>query len=345
MLAACHRYRQNTVKIHSAWPATGLPSRLNQHKGFSIHEIEGKCAGIDASFHALDEGTCLIGSARVHFGILASVVPAEVAQVFRDLEMGKGYELKGRLFLDESGPSFRGLLSGKQIELFGYQFRTLLGHIELGAERIHIYDLKISDSAGIMKIDSIEALGIGENPWTIAIPRLIVSELRPSLLQKAGEEAVAEPAGPLVIRELKIEDFKGLLDDSKTYTAAGELTFINSYRREHTVFDLPADVLGRIVGLDLELLIPVCGTLSYTLKDGVFRLTQLRNAYSEGMRSEFFLESDPAPMMDLDGNLRLFVNMKQFVLFKFTESFSISINGKLNDPQYNLQKKRRFLGL
>ncbi len=314
-------------------------------KGFSIHEIEGKCAGIDASFHALDEGTCLIGSARVHFGILASVVPAEVAQVFRDLEMGKGYELKGRLFLDESGPSFRGLLSGKQIELFGYQFRTLLGHIELGAERIHIYDLKISDSAGIMKIDSIQALGIGENPWTIAIPRLIVSELRPSLLQKAGEEAVAEPAGPLVIRELKIEDFKGLLDDSKTYTAAGELTFINSYRREHTVFDLPADVLGRIVGLDLELLIPVCGTLSYTLKDGVFQLTQLRNAYSEGMRSEFFLESDPAPMMDLDGNLRLFVNMKQFVLFKFTESFSISINGKLNDPQYNLQKKRRFLGL
>jgi hypothetical protein len=144
---------------------------------------------------------------------------------------------------------------------------------------------------------------------------------------------------------MRLEDFKGLLEESKTYTAKGELFFINSFRREHTLFDIPSDLLGRIVGLDLELLIPACGHLTYELKNGFFHLTSLHHSFSEGHRSEFFLVPDPAPIMDLDGNLHIIVSMKQFVLFKLTESFQILIDGKLNDPQFHLQKKRRFLGL
>ncbi len=313
--------------------------------GFVIREIEGRFGGIEASFHALDSVSSLIGSARIHFGVLSELMPARLAELFCDLKMGKGYELKGRLCLDRGQLSFRGLFSGKQIELFGYQLRTLIGQIELSADRVRLYDLKISDSAGIMKIDSIEAKGDGENRWIVSIPRLTLLELRPSLLQKEGRGLEQISAGPLVVRELKIDDFKGVLDDSKTYTATGELTFINSYRRKHTVFDLPSDFLGRIVGLDLELLIPVCGTLRYELKDGLFHLLELKDAYSEANRSEFFLVQQPAPTMDLDGNLHILVNMKQFVLFKFTESFLISINGTLDDAQFHLQKKRRFLGL
>ena len=312
-----------------------------EETGFSIREIEGQCGGIDASFHALD--TSLIGSARIHFGLLSKFLPSRLATLFSDLKMGKGYELKGRLHLTESYPIFEGILSGKQMDLFGYQLRTLLCQVELGVDKVRIYDLKISDSAGCMTIDSIEAMGTEEVPWTISMPRLSISEFRPSLLQKEGTPG--EPAGPLVVRELKLEGFRGLLDEAHTYKASGELQFINSYRREHTVFDLPSDVLGRIVGLDLELLIPVRGTLRYELKDGMFYLKELRDAYSEADRSQFFLIPDPIPVMDLDGNLRILVNMKQFVLFKFTESFLISIDGKLDDPQFHLQKKRRFLGL
>jgi hypothetical protein len=36
--------------------------------------------------------------------------------------------------------------------------------------------------------------------------------------------------------------------------------------------------------------------------------------------------------------------MKQFVLLKFTESFLISIDGRIDNPQFHL-KKRRFFGL
>jgi len=310
--------------------------------GFLIREIEGRFGGVEVSFHALDGGPCLIGSARIDFGQLCKIIPARVAQVFADLKMGKGYELKGTLSVG-GGVSFRGLLTGKQIDLFGYQLRTLLAQFEFDPGQMRLFDLKISDSAGMMKIDELIAGAAGNAPWTISIPRLTILELRPSLLQKPGKEP--QPAGPLVVRELKIEDFKGLLEDSKTYTASGRLTFINSFRREHTVFDIPSDLLGRIVGLDLELLIPACGILDYELKNGLFHLTNLRDSYSEGNRSEFFLSPDLSPTMDLDGNLNILVSMKQFVLFKLTESFQILIDGKLDDPQFHLQKKRRFLGL
>ena len=151
--------------------------------------------------------------------------------------------------------------------------------------------------------------------------------------------------GPFVIRELKINDFKGLLEETDTYTALGELSFINSFKREHTVFDLPSDFLGRIFGLDLELLIPVVGHLSFDLKENRFWLKDLLDAYSEGKRSKFFLVKEGlSPSIDLDGNLNILIKMKQYVLFKFTEHFLLSIDGSLDKPSYRLQKKSRVLG-
>ncbi|MBS0626316.1 MAG: hypothetical protein JSS32_09725 [Verrucomicrobia bacterium] len=317
--------------------------------GTAIHSIEGTFGGVEASFHAesIGDESKLIGSGKIHFGLLSELLPSSVAEVFTELEMGKGYELKGKLSIDCKDLSqifFRGILSGKQLELFGYQFRTLLAQADLGPDKMRIFDLKISDTAGMLKIDEMSMGGQGGEPWTISIPLISILDLRPSLLQKPGE-----PPGeisPLVVRDMKIRDFQGILEDGNTYTGYGELYFINSYKREHTVFDLPSDVLGRIIGLDMELLIPVTGTLRYVLKNGAFRITELEEAYSEGQRSEFFLiHTDESPTVDLDGNIKIHVKMKQFVLFKLTEAFVITIDGKLNDPHYHMQKKKRFLGL
>ena len=143
-----------------------------------------------------------------------------------------------------------------------------------------------------------------------------------------------------------LKNFQGLLDDSSTYTAQGELHFINSYKREKTIFDLPSDVLSRIVGLDLDLLVPVCGTLRYELHDGFFHFTDLVDAFSENKRSEFFLLYDKkSPTMDLDWNLNILIKMKHFVLFTFADPFIISVKGKLDDPKFHLQSKKRFLGV
>jgi len=306
-----------------------------------IHSIDGSFGGVEASFHAESSDT-LIGSARVNFTALSERLPLDIAQGFDEIKLGKGYELKGRLKVENNIPRFQGILCGKQIELFGFQFRTILGQVDLAPKRMRIYDVKISDSAGMMKVDEILLESKNKLPWTIKIPHLSMHDLRPSLLQRPG--GAVGPISPLVVRELKITDFKGLLDDASTYVAEGQLHFINSYKRGETVFDLPANVLSRIVGLDLELLIPVCGDLKFELKEGYFNLLELTNAYSEGKRSEFFLEMDPQPCMDLDGNLEIFIKMKQFVLLKITESLLISIDGVLDDPHFHL-KKKRFFGL
>lgn len=317
-----------------------LPSQ-----GFAIQSIEGAFDGQELGFYRLPGQDVLIGSAKVDFGPLSCMVSDRLSQFFSDLAMGKGYEFKGKLICKKDGLIFDGILSGREVELFGHQFRTLLSKIHFQNNEAKLDDFHISDAAGIMQIDRIEAAGTDETPWTISIPKLSIFELRPSLLRKPGQRLPNEPAGPLVVRELTLENFRGLLDESKTYQATGHLTFINSYRREHTIFDLPSDILGRIMGLDLELLVPVCGQLRYELKDGLFHLYELEQSYSEAHRSEFFLASYPPSTMDLDGNLKILVSMKQFVLFKFTESFLISIDGQLSDPQFHLQKKRRFLGL
>lgn len=318
-----------------------------ENMGVSIDSIEGSFGGIDASFRLVDdEDDCLlVGSAGINFQRLSQWIPPAVSEVFHELEMGAGYELKGNLCipkLDLANLTFEGLFSGKELELFGYQFRSLMAEASLSQNMIRITDLKISDSAGILNIDEIQLQSNRANPWTIDMPKLTIQDMRPSLFRKPNEGV--KTLTPLLVRHLTMTDFCGFLEDGKTYRANGNLFFVNSFKREKTMLDIPSHLFGRIIGLDLELLIPVEGDLSFTLKDGYFHLNELKNAFSEGRRSEFFLvQSDTSPRMDLKGNLEILVTMKQFVLFALTEAFMISIDGKLSDPQFSLQKKRSFL--
>jgi hypothetical protein len=306
--------------------------------GNHIVSVEGTFGGIEASLHAHAPNQ-LIGSVRFDADRAADWIPEDIGKAFRELEMGKNFELKGTLFLDLAHPEatrFQGIFSGKQVELFGYQLRTLLAQTEISAKKVRIYDFQLSDSAGSLAVDEICMQTTGTQPWTIEIPKLFVRDLRPSLLHGPGEKP--DPLTPLVVRELTVTNLTGLLDEPKTYAADGHVSFINSFKRQETVFDKPSNLFGRILGLDAELLIPVTGECLFTLKDGRYTLHDLKNAFSEAERSEFFLMEDP--YMDLDGNLHILVQMKQFVLFKFTESFVISIEGKLKKPDFHLRKKK-----
>jgi len=306
--------------------------------GNNILSVEGAFGGIEASLHAHAPNQ-LIGSVRFDAAKAAGWIPEDIGKAFRELEMGKNFELKGTLFLDLEHPEatrFQGIFSGKQVELFGYQLRTLLAQTEIEAKKVRIYDFQLSDSAGTLTVDEIRMQTTGTAPWTIEIPKLLVRDLRPSLLHAPGEKP--DPLTPLVVRELTLTNLTGLLDEPKTYAAEGHVSFINSFKRQETLFDKPSHLFGRILGLDAELLIPVTGEFLFTLKDGQYRLHDLKNAYSEAERSEFFLMEDPH--MSLDGNLHILVQMKQFVLFKFTESFVISIEGTLKKPEFHLRKKK-----
>ncbi len=328
-------------------PETPLAISWNYDpSGLAIHTITGNFAGLDASFQAASTGQTseLVGHLGIDFHRLCQWIDPMVAVGIRDLGMGSGYELKGSLSLDRNDFSkfaFKGILGGKQIQFFDYQFRTLMSAIEFNAEKIQLNDICISDSSVTANIGQVLIEAKDRSPWTIQIPLISIEDLRPSLLRKPGE---GEPTlSPLIVREFILRDFQGILDDGKTYTATGSLSFVNTFKREETFFDLPSNFFGRIIGLDFDLLIPVIGDLTFDLKNGFFELKELKNAFSEGQRSEFFLvESDAPQRVDLRGNLQILVKMKQFVIFALTQGFMISIDGNLSDPHFSLQKRLKF---
>jgi hypothetical protein len=287
-----------------------------------IHSIEGSFLGIDASFREVEPND-LIGSATIDFR--------------NRFNLGSGFALKGKLQIQDKNPHFTGLVVGKDFQWFGHEFKTLISHIDVKQDRCELTQFNISDGAGRVQMDHL----LFENN-TLSIPELSIHDFRPSFLKKVGKKL--DEINPFVVREFKLHDLKGDVNDLNSFTAFGDLRFINSFRRDSTIFDAPADLFTRIFGLDLELLIPVRGTLDYTLQDGLFTISALKDSFSENSRSEFFLANQPATI-DMAGNVRASIQMKQFVLFKFTEAFLITIDGKIYDPQFNLQRKKWFFGL
>jgi hypothetical protein len=308
------------------------PLKITWREDKTIDAIDGSFAGIQTNF-VLSEGR-ITGQAFIDFRSLVKWMPSDLAKALTKLQMGDGYEVKGSFHPETF--EFQGILTGKQFDLFGVQLRTLFSHLHWQNGKLDISGVEISDSAMKLTIDQIQIDGT-----TIAMPHFSIQDLRPSLLHKRGKDE--EPPSPLQVRSLEFRDFKGTLNDEKTYTAKGNLSFINTYKRVETLFDIPSQFFGRIIGLDFDLLIPVTGDLDFEIRDGYIWLGELKNAFSEAKRSEFFLvRTDTSPRMDLDGNLEIHVRTKQYVLFTLTEGFMISIEGDLSNPKFRLQKKMKF---
>jgi hypothetical protein len=320
---------------------------LDEDKKIQVKEIIGHFSGADFLLQEdIDNVNCnkLFGSIKIDISLLKKIFPKSVQDSLNHYFFGKGYELSGRLdlnYLKKRNPIFEGVFSGKDFEMLGYRFKTLFSKISIGFDQIQLNDFKISDQAGILTFKELN-LKKNENKWLLSIPFLKVKDLRPSLMQKIN--APLQEITPFLIRELFLNDFKGNLGFSDTFSGHGHLYFINSFKRGHSVFDFPSDVLSRIVGIDQALLTPVKGKVQLQVKDAKFYLTNLKDSFSESERSKFFLlDKGIKPYIDFDGNIYINIGMKQYVLFKFTESFVISIRGNLENPQCNLKKKRGFL--
>jgi len=307
-----------------------------------IKDMQGEFCGIDASLHEDETPLTLSGTMKVDLNRTANLLPENIQQKIARFGLGDGYELRGKTYLDPANKNFgfQGIFSGKSFEMLGYEFKTLMSKLDFDKTHFHMKELKISDTSGILKIDQI-LCDNEEGEWLLSIPSIRLKEFRPSLMKEVGKEPAE--IEPLVVRNLDINNLSGNLHDSDSFTGKGNLNFINSFKREHTVFDIPADFLGRIFGLDLELLIPVIGEIDFEIEEGKAVLTDLKESFSQNRRSKFFLfEKNEAPYMDFDGNLNVNIKMKQFVLFKITEHFIIKINGSLMNPTFSLKRKKSF---
>lgn len=321
---------------------------IDENNEFQVKEINGNFFGMNFLMQEDIENPSinkLFGTVKIDFSRLKNILPKNLEKPLEHYSIGKNYEISGTFSFDVTKKSknvnFEGLFSGKDFELLGYQFKTMFSKINISLDKIKFSDFKISDQAGILSINEID-LDKNENKWRLSIPILKIKDLRPSLMQKIG--AALGDLTPFLIRDFCLSDFKGDLGFENSFSGNGNFVFINSFKRNFSIFDFPSDVLSRIVGIDQELLTPVKGKVDFKVKDAKFYLTKLHDSYSEGERSKFFLlDKNEKPYVDFDGNIYINVAMKQYVLFKFTESFVISIRGNLQNPHYNLKKKRGFL--
>jgi hypothetical protein len=305
---------------------------------FSLEKLSGQFHGLSFDFFPSADDRGMLGSLGIDFQTCYPLMPQQVKNAIETLGLGKGYWLKGIWnYQTDGGLSFKGLFTGKNCLFLGFQFQSLFSQLHFTNKECKWFDLKLSDQSGIAICDYI-LLKEKEDKWHLSIPMLAVHEFRPSLLKEEGQEV--GKLEPFLIRELQLHKFQGEIGNPESFTGEGSFHFINSFKREHTILDLPSDFLGRIFGLDLELLIPVRGDVQFSIASEMIQLKTLSESFSENRRSEFFLDDRSLPYIDFSGDLHVHIRMKHYVLFTFTENFVISIGGKLLDPIFNLRRKK-----
>ena len=302
-----------------------------------IDSAVGHFCGLDLNFQAKslpdsDTTLALTGEVAIDWNAAAKLFPGKMAQVIQDFDLGRGYKVAGDVSINLKDPeqsSFDGFFKGKDFELMGYRFKNLLASLHYAPNNLTLDGFRLADDALSLNIPKISVI---EN--RLNVPELKMLDLRPSRLSKAGRKPGR--LKPFVVRNLDFYNIQGNLSDKKSITGTGQLNFINTFKRNISLLDIPKEVLGRI-GLDIGLLVPVRGSLACSLKNGRFYLDSLTDAYSDGERSQFFLSPKKESYIDFDGHMHIDIRMKQFVLLKITEFFTLSLRGSLEHPKYQLK--------
>ncbi|GAB4192829.1 MAG: hypothetical protein Tsb0015_15300 [Simkaniaceae bacterium] len=317
-----------------------LEAVFHEEKGLHIQKIEGGFCGFEALFYPSSksdqEKDVLTGHVKFHADTISSLLPAEFQDMIEKLGMGNGYEMSGDFILDKKKPSrsyFQGHFKGKKFELLGCQFKTMLSEIRADKEIVKMNHFSISDRSMQLTIDRMEFHNQGEGKWKMLLPQLAIQDFRPSLLKKTGKKR--DKVKPFYIQDLHFYDVEGILGDRMTFKGFGHLNFTNTFKTEYNLLDIPLEIISRL-GLDMKLLVPVQGKLEYCIDEGRIHLTKLKKCYSEGRRSHFYLSPSKPSYMDLDGKLHVNIRMKQYVLLKITELFTLSIRGRIENPSFSL---------
>ena len=230
---------------------------------------------------------------------------------------------------------FKGYLKGRDFEFLGFYFKTLLSEVDIHSHSISIRDFSLSDVSWVVQIQEIAIEKSDEaKGWKVRVPEVVVQEFRPSFLKKSGTQV--ERIKPFVIKDLQFFNIEGVLGCKESFSGRGHLNFVNTFKKSPNLLDIPIEIIGRI-GFDLGLFVPVVGKIELDMHEGKIFLKELKHAYSEGKRSKFYLSGYKDSYIGLDGNLFIDIKMKQYVLLKITQPFTLSIRGTLLKPQYSLR--------
>ncbi len=289
-----------------------------------IGAIEGTFFGIDCNL--LKKGTLFEGKLKIETSDpLAALLKKPALEQFENLEFD------GLLSED----SFKGTVTGTQATVKGYVIDKIQASIDYSPTRFEIRRLKIEDPAG--QVTFKECVGVRSHPlkaWEISIPHLRGQQIQPSLVRQAGE-TLKEPK-PFQIRQLTLTGVSGTFGRPLTFSGQGFFYFTQKEKRDLSLFDLPRAFLKEW-GLDLSLLSPARGSVGIELKQGKVLLQSLKDAFSDGEHSEFYLSENEPSYFDFSGGLFLNLRMKQNVLLKIAEPFTLSVRGTWQKPLYTLR--------
>jgi hypothetical protein len=265
-----------------------------------------------------------------------------------DRGIGNGYLLRGQWKLGKDETKnlfeqlyFQGVLEGHHFEALGYQFQKLEAEARGSPTEIDFKNIIVTDPCGLLQSAEMRLNKISDTDWLLHLPLLTVSNFRPSLLHQV-RAAAPYVIKPLIVQQVELEGFRGIVGDRDSFCGKGFLSFTNSSKRNQSniLFAIPSEILSRI-GLDLGVLNPASGMIFYEIKGAKVHLSRFKDIYSEGRLSKFYLPNTAyESYMDFSGNLHIQVRMKQYnLLFKLAELFTVTIQGSLKKPTYTLQKQ------
>lgn len=328
------------------------------NSGYAIKSIKGNFCGCDIDLSEDLEPLqdikwkTLAGRLSLDFNGLCPLLPMPIVEKIQKLKLGSAFMFKGHFWMDSAlGNSlletayFKGLFTSQEAIVKGYGVQDVQADLQYVPGRLDVQNLVLTDPAGTIRVPSLIALlDPKEDSWSLFVPSVSVRNLRVSLLRDV--EGVKVPARSkfhsLIIKRIDLRDLSGELDRQETWQAKGNLHFANPSRKNllHPLFAIPGEIILRL-GLDPNVLNPVTGSINFNLQGDRFYLTKLKDVYSEGRGSKFYLAQGHAPSwMDLEGNLSVQIRMKQYnVIFKIAELFTVSVQGNILKPRYTLHKQ------
>jgi hypothetical protein len=327
------------IKEHPEKNGMALSFR-SQSGSFLCERLQGSLKGISLDLHrssGQDSKLQYFGSMKVDFSNAASLLPHEWAEKIRKWRLGKGYECKGHFVLGQTIDSlaFSGEIFGEMFDCMGKQFQHFYAKADLSSSGGLIQNMKMEDVLGHCSIKTMKLIRNKNKTWSISAPLVYVKDFTPSLLLP---DTGSPRDNGVMIKNLSFYDLKGELGDLRSFEGNGSLNFSNLSKKEFSFWDIPLSMI-KDLGLDPGILTPITGEVDFQLWQGKCHITDLRNAYSEGKRSQFFIaETGEDAFLDVEGNWHIDLRMKQNVVWKITEDLILSVRGNLQKPKYSFKR-------
>lgn len=327
----------------------GLTVEMQEIRGDWLpSKVTGSFCGVkphlDYQLRLRDGSYQFDGYVDVDFKQAKELLQSPVKEIVENSRAGDGYRLSGSFILgggENLRFDFKGELRGEEFLLYDYRIKEASTYLELNTREIVAEKFEMKDPAGLLTIEKVHLLK-DEDSWAFSLPHLVATDIQPGLLSTVDFQN--NFVKTFVIDHLEFYEFQGVFHNRDTWQGRGTFSFVNPSKHnvKNTLWTIPEDIISRI-GLNLEIFQPVVGTIDFTLDEGKVNLDSFTDVYSKNKISRFYLSrSAGRSFIDLhSGVINAKIRMKQHnLLFKIAELFTISIEGHILSPSYNVDKRK-----